>query len=183
MNGAAITDEHRRRLSWAFLMSFGSGWHHADSITERDAANFTALAERQAPRIRAALAEWAESVSLDLLVPPQEQQVRAFTNLVLVCPQIAVLECSRQAGFLGGYFSFAIDGATVSIPEAVTAIGSDAIGDLVDALNRRMNLLSGEESGRDVASRRLASAAEVKQPTCEMEPIALRLSAPSSPSR
>jgi tetratricopeptide (TPR) repeat protein len=139
-NGAAITDEQGRRLSWAFLVAFAGGWRDADSITERDVTNFTSLSERHAPRIRAALAEWAESVSLDLLAPPQEQQIRAFTNLVLICPQIALLECSRQTGFLGGYFWFAIDGDTVPIPEAVTRIHSDAISDLVEALNRRTKL-------------------------------------------
>ena len=145
-NGVAVTDEHGRRLSWAFLVAFADGWRDADAIADRTVKNFVGLSERHVPRIRAALAEWAESVSLDLIVPPREEQARVLTNLLLVCPQIALLECSRQTGFLGGYFSFDIDGATVPIPDAVTRIESAAIGDLVQALNRRTKLFPDKKA-------------------------------------
>ena len=149
INGVVITDEQGRRLSWAFLMSFADGWQDADAITDRDVANYTSLSERQAPRIQAALAEWAESVSLELLAPPREQQAQVLTILLLVCPRIALLECSRQTGYLGGYFSFGIDRQTVPIPEAVTRIESNMIMDLLYALNRRTKMFPEEKAAAE----------------------------------
>ena len=112
----------------------------AESISTRDESAYVALAEHHAPRIRAALARWCESVSVELLPPPQESQIEVLTVLIAVCPQIALLECSSQTGFVAGFLSFAIDPATVEIPNAVIERPGATIEDVILALNRRTHI-------------------------------------------
>jgi len=139
-NGISITDEQARQLYWAFLEPFAAGWAEANALTTRDEEAYIAVAEHNAPRIRTALGRWCESVSLELLPPPQALQVETLATLVHVCPQMALLECSRQTGFLAGVFSFDIDPTNVKIPNAVIEIAGDAIGDVLIALNRRTKI-------------------------------------------
>lgn len=145
-NGLVITDGQTAQLYWAFLDPFASGYMEANGLVARDEKSYTLLAEHHATRIRAALSRWCESVSLQLLAPPQEAQVKALTILLHVCPQIALIECSRETGFLAGFLSFTIDPATVPIPDTVIALPKATFEDVLMALNRRTKLFREKES-------------------------------------
>jgi tetratricopeptide (TPR) repeat protein len=140
-NGLQLTSDHVRQLDWAFMGPFVHGRREAEETQTRDASAFTTLCEHHAPRIRAAISLWAESISTDILAPPLDAQARAMTAMALSCPMIALLECSRQTGFLGGLFSFAFDAQTMETPNAVTDIPREVIGDVIAALNRRTKVL------------------------------------------
>jgi hypothetical protein len=120
----------------------------ASGLVSRDESAYTVLAEHHAPRIRAALAQWCENVSLELLAPPQKAQVAALTVFIVVCPQIALLECSRQTGFLAGYLSFDIDPQRVPLPDAVIEIEKATLSDVVVALNRRTKIFPERTRGQ-----------------------------------
>jgi tetratricopeptide (TPR) repeat protein len=144
-DGLVFTEEYTQKLYWSFLDPFAEGWQEANASVDRTEESYMTFSEHHAPRIRAALAQWAESISLKLLAPPRENQAKALTLMLLNCPMIALLECSRQTGFLAGYFSFEIDPQTMPIPQAVANIQRDVFDDVLLALNRRTNLFPPEK--------------------------------------
>ena len=140
-NGLELTADQIRQLHWAFMDPFVQGRREAEGVLTRDASAFAELCKHHAPRIRAAISKWAESISTEILAPPLDAQARAMTAMSLSCPLIALLECSRETGFLAGLFSFLLDVQTMATPDAVTSMPRAVIGDVIAALNRRTKLL------------------------------------------
>jgi tetratricopeptide (TPR) repeat protein len=144
-NGLQLTSHQVRQLDWAFMKPFVHGRREAEETQTRGESAFSTLCEHHAPRIRAALSLWAESISTDILAPPRDAQAQAMAAMAVSCPIIALRECSRQTGFLAGLFSFAFDAQTMETPDAVTSIPREVIGDVIAALNRRTKLLRDDE--------------------------------------
>lgn len=145
-NGLQLTPDQVHQLDWAFMEPFVHGRREAEETRTRDASAFTALCERHAPRIRAAISLWAESISTNILAPPMDAQVTAMTAMAVSCPMIALKECSRQTGFFAGLFSFAFDAQTMGTPDAVTSIPREVVRDVIAALNRRTKLLREDKT-------------------------------------
>ncbi len=138
--GLDLTESQRARLSAALFEPYAAAREEFEEQETRDGEAFTRLVDRHVPRVRRAVSSWAESISEEIIVPPRERQAAAITAMVLSCPRIALVECSRQTGFVAGILSFDCDAATVDMPESLTNIESAMLSEVLNALNRRTKL-------------------------------------------
>jgi hypothetical protein len=138
--GVFSTAEQRRLLTWKLGLAYARMYGHVLEGPRSEMAYLDEFAE-QKEAIGGLFVEFVSDVAASITEGENESKIRLMSVVAISIPELALVETSRQLGFVAGVLSFPINQADPPIPPDLAEWQSRLLTQVLEAANRQLRLL------------------------------------------